>query len=382
MRFNGKQIVFLFGMFFCISMPASAQWLNKGYLKYGFSHVRFTDQAQMFSNYDQLAFQNLSSRLMTEYSGSSVTAALHYDLRYHFSHQQIPRPDIDSDSGNYFDMTDVLAQDESQQFLHRVDRLYLHYRGEQLSAKLGRQAVSWGHGLFFQVIDIVSPFSPVELDTDYKTGTDMFYAEWLFERGDDVQTVFIPVRDVNNELDVKGGIYAGKMHALVYDTDIDLVMAANRRSEMIGFGLARPMSKTMWRFDASMQREVSGDSRLSFVTNIDYSWVLAKHNFYGFAEYLYDNLGQRSQGGMSLTGNHYAALGLRIELHPLLNVAPSVINNLEDSSGLLYIVVAYDWMQDMNVQTSFAIPFGSSDSDFGGVRSPGHSLRILLNAYF
>lgn len=360
-----------------------ADWLNRGYVKYGFSHAKFPDQSliQITQGHDQLAYQALSARLMSEYTRDNVTVAGHYDLQYLYSHQKYFTPGMGSDSGNYFDLSDLLIDQDSQRLLQRVDRLYVHYKGTHLSTKIGRQALTWGHGMFFQVMDIVSPFSPVALDTDYKPGTDMAYGEWVTNRGDDAQAVFIP-RKNNTDLSLRKSLYAVKLHGFVFNSDVDLMLASDDESEILGFGIARPIKESMWRLDVVEKNENAGKERLSVVTNIDYSWVLAKHNFYGFIEYLYDSIGGRNQGGMLLQDNHYLAMSMRIELHPLLNVTPSIINNLKDDSGLFYINIEYDWMQNMNTVASFIIPFGDEDSDFSGTYTPGQEFRILMSAYF
>jgi len=37
--------------------------------------------------------------------------------------------------------------------------------------------LSWGNGLVFSPMDIVNPFDPTAVDTEYKAGDDMLYGQ-------------------------------------------------------------------------------------------------------------------------------------------------------------------------------------------------------------
>jgi hypothetical protein len=56
--------------------------------------------------------------------------------------------------------------------LGRTDRLLLKGSWDGLDVTVGRQAVSFGAGLFFTPLDLVAPFNPAVIDTEYKPGVD------------------------------------------------------------------------------------------------------------------------------------------------------------------------------------------------------------------
>ena len=61
--------------------------------------------------------------------------------------------------------------------------------------KFGRQAITWGNGLFYAPMDLVNPFDPATIDTEYKAGDDMLYLQYLQDNGNDLQAAVVVRRD-------------------------------------------------------------------------------------------------------------------------------------------------------------------------------------------
>ncbi|MDP6932005.1 MAG: hypothetical protein QGG40_03775 [Myxococcota bacterium] len=54
----------------------------------------------------------------------------------------------------------------------RTDRLRLRYRQGPVDVSVGRQPITLGAGLVFTPMDLVNPFHPATIDTEYKPGVD------------------------------------------------------------------------------------------------------------------------------------------------------------------------------------------------------------------
>jgi len=52
-------------------------------------------------------------------------------------------------------------------FDYDLDRLFYQYQKENHSLTVGRQAIDWGVGRFWQPLNVFGAFSPVDIDTDY-----------------------------------------------------------------------------------------------------------------------------------------------------------------------------------------------------------------------
>jgi hypothetical protein len=61
---------------------------------------------------------------------------------------------------------------ESVGLQHRIDRLVLSARVRSVDVAVGRQPVSFGSGRVFTPLDLVNPFHPATIDTEYKPGVD------------------------------------------------------------------------------------------------------------------------------------------------------------------------------------------------------------------
>ena len=48
----------------------------------------------------------------------------------------------------------------------------LHLPSSRVDVSVGRQAIGWGRGMLFGAIDLFSPFSPFEVDREWRRGVD------------------------------------------------------------------------------------------------------------------------------------------------------------------------------------------------------------------
>lgn len=71
--------------------------------------------------------------------------------------------------GNWLDEQDG---DSSTIIDYELDRAVYRYRFDHLTVGLGRQAIDWGSGRFWQPLNVFGAFAPTDLDTDYKPGID------------------------------------------------------------------------------------------------------------------------------------------------------------------------------------------------------------------
>lgn len=60
---------------------------------------------------------------------------------------------------------------------HELDRAFVSLRSEGINFCLGRQAVGWGRGELFSAVDIFSPFTPLEIDREWRRGVDAVQAD-------------------------------------------------------------------------------------------------------------------------------------------------------------------------------------------------------------
>ena len=263
---------------------------------------------------------------------------------------------------------------------------------------LGRQALSWGNGLLFQVLDVVNPFSPADVIKAYKSGDDMLYAQQLFSSGNDLQLAVVPRRDVEtgNIVDDES-TYAMKYKAVFYESgrSLDVFAAKHYQDTLVGLGLSQPVEEALIRSDVLFTAEEGGDEYLSFLMNADRSMMLGSRSLYLMMEYFYNDFGvteeryatpseallERFQRTELFTlGRHYLGARAELEVSALTRCSLSGFLNLGDSSGLLQPGCTYEWSQDIQMVYGASVPLGAPHTEFGGysilVPETGQSLQV------
>jgi hypothetical protein len=295
---------------------------------------------------------------------------------------------LPNDDRRLMNLTSVIEDDDKFAALHRLDRLSVAYANDKTVIRLGRQAITWGNGLMFSPMDIVNPFDPTAVDTEYKSGDDMLYGQYLRDNGDDVQAAFVFRRDiVSGDPDADEGTAAVKYHGIAGNAEYDLLVARNYTETTVGIGGNRSIGGAVLRGDVVVADSSSG-SKVQLVTNLSYSWMWGGKNVSGVVEYYFNEFGlkdgnydlanllqntdllERLARGESFTlGRHYIAGGLSIELTPLWVLTPNLFANLEDGSALVQIVSRNNLSQNVEFLGALNVPLGPSGSEFGGIES-------------
>jgi hypothetical protein len=312
------------------------------------------------------------------------------------------------DDRRLWDLTHRFSDQDRHILLHRLDRAHITYTGEKSVWRLGRQVLSWGNGLMYNPVDFFNPFDPAAVDTEYKTGDDMLYGQYLFSNGNDVQGVYVARRDDEHDVSAKVASAALKYHGWWGEQEWDLLVAEHFDESIVAFGSARDIGGAVWRGDV-MAVDAIDDWTWSLVTNLSYSWRWWDKNISGVVEYYYNGFGETgdelsvmdlqsnpaltdrlARGELYTTGRQYVAGSLTIELTPLLNLRPGVFLNLSDQSNLWQLIVQYDPSQNIQVLGSLNLPVGSSGTEFGGLDtifdgvqlSRGVSASVQVGWYF
>jgi hypothetical protein len=330
-------------------------------------------------------------RLNLEHRQSGWTFNANYQLAA-FNGERFSLPD---DSRRFFDLTSVIEQGDDSALVHRLDRLWLGYASEKAVVRFGRQALSWGNGLFYAPMDLVNPFDPAAVDTEYKVGDDMLYLQYLRDSGADIQGAYVIRRDaLNHDVDGAAATSAIKYHGFAGQGEYDLMMARHYGDDVLGLGASHSLGGAQWGGDLVITK-TDNDTYVQLSSNLSYSWNRAGKNMSGVLEYHFNGFGQHSDDyspaslagnpdllrrllrGESFTlGRHYLAASIMIEMTPLWSLSPTVLMNAGDPSGLMQLVTHYSLSNSMTLLGSLNIPLGDNGSEFGGVESglPGHYL--------
>jgi hypothetical protein len=295
---------------------------------------------------------------------------------------------LPSDDRRLMNLTDVLRDEGKFAALHRLDRLSVSYAKDNVVLRLGRQAITWGNGLIFSPMDIVNPFDPTAVDTEYKAGDDMFYGQFLRENGDDVEIAYVFRRDpATGDPESHAATSAVKYHGFLGDAEYDLLVAENYGDTTIGIGGNKSVGGAVIHGDVVWADTDSG-SRLQLVANASYSWVWGGKNMSGVIEYYFSEFGQKSgnydlgslsqnielirrleRGEVFTLGRNYLAGGVMIELTPLWMLTPNLFANLDDGSALLQVVTRNSLGDNAEFLAAINLPLGPGGTEFGGIEA-------------
>jgi hypothetical protein len=388
------------------SVPVMAEdWQFGGHVKFQYTYTDFrSDDINAVYGANPAHDQNLDLRLKAENRTGPWEFVAHYELlavagdtleaRNRMAAAGVPLyrtpSGLPDDSRQLFDLTHETADRSRLYAEQRLDRLYVGHTSARQTLRIGRQAVSWGHGLVFQPLDFVNPFSPIAIDKDYKTGEDMFYGQWLVEGMNDVEAMVVPRRDpATDRVEGDQSSYAIKYRSRFSGVDVDLLAAHHYAENLAGFGVVKSVGGAVWRMDISYTDLELGGSAISLVTNMDCSWMWGGKNAYGYVEYFRSGVGETdranyampntelsdrlARGELFTLARDYAALGLQVEFTPLFNLFTNLIANLDDGSQYLQLRGVYDWQQDVQLMAGVNLPSGKRGTEYGGVPVTGTS---------
>lgn len=403
-------------------------WELGGHLKYQYTVTDYAaDNIAGLYGVDTTQDHFLDTRLKAEWRKSGFDFTAHYELlglagdslatRRNLFGLGLPTggsvTGLPDDRRRLFNLTDVLVDENRAAAVQRLDRFAVGYSSSTVTVRFGRQAVSWGNGLAFQVLDFVNPFAPLAIDKDYKTGEDLLYGQWQWSERGDVQLLCLPRRDLgSHDIDREQGSRAVKVHARAGLFDFDLLVARHYDQTLLGAGAVKSLGGAVWRVDALHTDLPGREGVWSWVTNLDYSWILLGKNMYGFVEYYRNGFGANHESGylapdpelaarlargeLYTLARDYAALGVQVELAPLFSVFASLLQNLDDGSRMLQLRGVYDWRQNVQFQAGVNLPGGERGSEYGGIpvlntspppltlgtAGPGRSLYLRAGYYF
>lgn len=287
---------------------------------------------------------------------------------------------------------------------HELDRAYVSLHLPFLELSVGRQAVGLGRGVLFSAVDLFSPFSPLEVDREWRRGIDAVHAEMRIPEVPELSADLIAAFGAVQGGALQSWSMVGRIRALIGDVDAALI--AGRRGEDLVLGGV--VSANIG--DAEMHSELSlfrtnaegigpgllGSDRYVGKALLGGSYVFDVHRgLHAVLEYHYSGFGvsriakspallfdpafqlRMVRGDSQLLGRHVIALVLSGELIDDLSASLSYLQSPIDGSGM--IAPGLVWTQSDLTTLSFSgfVPWGKPPE--GGIpRSEWGSSPVTL----
>ncbi len=214
---------------------------------------------------------------------------------------------------------------------HRLYRASLSFAGERAGLRIGRQRLAWGTALFWNPVDILNPFNPIQLEREEREGVDAMLFTWDY--GDLSRLSLVRARQRD------GGSSALRWRS--HWSGFDLALTAGRFTgdNMMGFdfagqlgliGLRGEVTRTESREDGGYTRLVLGADR-SFANTLTLNMELY-FNGQGRGDAAEYDFGRLLRGEILSLARYYGGFYLAFDLTPILRWDNFLIVNLDDHS--------------------------------------------------
>ena len=282
---------------------------------------------------------------------------------------------------------------------HEIDRANAQVQLRRDDLTIGRQAIGWGRGVMFTSVDLFAPFSPLEVDREWRSGVDAVRADIELTDRSSIDLVGA----FGNTMDRSAFV----TRARGYAGAIDMEVAGGRRGEDLFGGVTSSAAVA----DAEVHGEVAA-FRVPADIGHNVVWKAVVGGSYRFpigtgilayAEYHYSGFGAERpeeiltllttpafvsrfvRGDMQILSRHAIGVTGAYEVSPEVTYSGQWLYNPADRSGIVAPAMTYTFNDAVSVLGSVYVPYGRSPqggvlrSEYGAAPLSG---LVQLRRYF
>ncbi len=238
-------------------------------------------------------------------------------------------------------LTLTVGDDPGRNLRVRLDRASLRWDRKRLRLTLGRQPVSFGKGVLFTPLDLISPFNPATLDRSYKPGVDALRADLFRGVSGRISLVAAYLEDWSLDgtaiaLQSKGSVGDWEFEGFLGHVYDDVVLGGSAFFNGGSAGYYGDLNLSITEPENFVRCVVGLQHKPSEKTAINAELYFQSLGARDPSGYFARMQGARfERGELWLAGELYAAMGGQIELHPLVTGGGAIILNPLDPSLLL-----------------------------------------------
>lgn len=289
---------------------------------------------------------------------------------------------------------------------HEVDRALLDVRTNWGTITVGRQAIGMGRGTLFSAVDVFAPFSPTEVDREWRRGVDALRVEYRTTPTSSVELIAAGGRSWDDSAllfrargyigEVDGEVIVGKrgedhMYAV---TASAIVGGAEVHGELALFDIPEEHPDGgLFDTDGLMLKAVLGSSYTFDVGNG--LTLLGEYHYSGFGvkdiddavALLADESYQKRflRGDAQILSRHALGMSATYPFNQAWTGTLLALFSPGDGSGLLSPAVQWDFSRSASLRANLFLPWGR-EPDNGRIRSEYGatpvSLFVQLSMYF
>jgi hypothetical protein len=268
---------------------------------------------------------------------------------------------------------------DTYQLSDRIAWAYARYGSAGLTATVGRQPITLGRGQIWTPEDLIAPFSPLQINTDYKPGADAARLDWAPSDSVTLLAVGAAAEGYDSaalsRLEIAAeSLRVGVMAANVrtdwvggLDVFVDLGAGTDLHGEATATWVTRDERRPWGR--RGFGRGLLGvTSELATTLHVTLEGYFNGAGAAGPADYVAELSSPRLAVGESYTvGRAYAGIAADWQIHPLLHAEIVTIANLEDPSAMIAPTLRYNVAENASLVAGAFVPVGRAPDYAAGL---------------
>lgn len=291
------------------------------------------------------------------------------------------------------DQLDWSIVDDAPGYLHQheIDRAYVALHFDFMELTVGRQALGLGRGVLFSAVDVFSPFSPTEVDREWRRGVDSAHLELRIPGFDALSAaVFAALGQASASGGVSTWAVLGRLRAVIGDLDAEVILGRRGSDNMGGLSFSATVGDAEIHGEGALfgtdglgvdhgflgTRAVVAKGLLGASYNIDVGTglrVVLEYHYSGFGAadvahapgILADPFFQARlmRGDSQILGQHALALALSYDLFEDLAGTLAYIQSPVDGSGMVAGTFVWTQSDAVTLVLNVFAPWGSAPQD-------------------
>jgi hypothetical protein len=275
----------------------------------------------------------------------------------------------DQPSAQYWNLEGDYSQGRTHYGRQRLYRASVTLAAGDTDLRLGRQRIAWGTGRFWSPLDLLNPFSPIQLERDERAGVDAALLERKFGALSRLGAVYAPQ---HARRDASAGLL---WHDNAAGVDYSLVAGRFARERLAGADLATQLGAAGVRAELTRARRPDGSGYRRALLGLDYAFA---NTLTLSGELFYDGAGAANRGAYDYAalfagriqnlGRRYLGAYAGYEITPLLKWTNALVVNVADRSRYFSPVLTYSLRANLDLTLGVQLFRGGAGTEYAGFR--------------